>query len=99
MYQINVGLSWRQIGISESDVLLLLHICHRNQVIHELRAILAKNEYTPLNFDDAEKLSYILDEIERCHIDWHKLPVSKNVLIEIIDVAACGYEHCCQQTA
>jgi len=99
LYQINAGLSWGQIGISESDMLLLRRICHHNQVIYELRAILAKNEYTPLNFDDAEKLRYILEEIERCQIDWHTLPVSKNVLMEIIELATCGYEHCCQQTA
>ncbi|MBU1203356.1 hypothetical protein KKH39_04930 [Patescibacteria group bacterium] len=95
--QIKAGACWPQIGTTQVDMQTLMRVCHKNQVRRELQAILAKNEYTPLNFDDAEKLSCIMEEIQQCHINWNDLPVSENVLRQIINMAACGYEHCNQQ--
>lgn len=96
-YQVEIGTSWYQIETSEVDMLTLLHVCHRRQMIRELKAILAKNSQRPLDFNDAELLSYLLDDLSRYNVDWNELPVSPNGLREIIELAACGYQHTHQQ--
>lgn len=97
--QIATGTSWSALGTTELQMSELFKVCQCNHLITELEAILAKNQYQALDFDDAEKMSYILEEFNLHKIDWTALPFSKNALMEVIELAACGYEHCRQQTA
>ena len=91
--QIQLGTEWSEIGTSELDLKVLYYVCQRNHSILEIGLILAKNQYSPLNFRDAKKLSRLLERLNACQVNWQKMSITKTALCEIIELAACGYKH------
>lgn len=91
------GNNWSEFQISgvssEIDYRVLMVRCHQNRIIEDIKNLLARNQYAPLNCIDAQDLEALMDEADAWHINWNKLHISRNVLLFIIKSAYKGYKH------
>lgn len=92
-HQVRLGTRWCDIGILELDLMVLLHVCQHRHMVREVQQVLAKNQFTPLNYNDAERLSALYNEFQRYPAEFRGLPISMECLHIMIELAACGYEH------
>lgn len=94
-----MGTRWSELGMYDFEFTVLGMRCQQNQVIREIKRVLAKNQHTPLDHHAAATLERLLDESDHCHLDWSRAPVSRSAIWTMIDLANAGYQHLRKETA
>lgn len=91
---------WPDVRCSELDMLQIYYIAQRRQAkieaLRDLQNILAKNQKTPLIFDDAAELFRVLKSIKAHNLNWKNFPISKTGFKTLIQMATDGYSHSVQ---
>ena len=87
------GISWSDLGTTEFELQVMFNASRVKQLTKKLMAILAINQRRPLNRRDAQRIWNVLEELERHNADWRQLPIKRNSLLDIIEIAEEGYVH------
>jgi len=90
--RVRLDTHWRELGTSELDLLVTLNVCQHREVVREARTILAKNQISPLNREDAQRLSALYGELAKYPPGYRGLEIAMETLDYIIYFATYGYK-------